>query len=302
MAAAETVASIVPTEGPAPAEVETLSSRDGTRLRACFFPAVGEARARVLVLHGFGEHAARYTRFASLLTPAGYEVVTLDYRGHGHAGGARGHCLSFSEFLDDVDALMTRVAARQGPSRTFLFGHSHGGTVALRWLLDADRATRSLGRPVDAVAVSSPFLAVKMAVPPLKLWAAKAARRISPRIKFPTALPASYVSHDPGVVTAYETDPLVHGIGTPGWFFALRTAQDEIHARAGEIRLPALFLVAGGDLIVDPERSKAVFERLGTEPAQRSLKVYPTLYHEIFNERDPAPVKDLLDWLKTRLA
>ena len=120
----------------------------------------------------------------------------------------------------------------------------------------------------------------------------------------PTYLTASEIdsrglSHDPAVVAAYDQDPLVFKTFNPHWFFEVRRVQEEVLERAGDICLPTLFLLGGSDPIADPGRSRAIFERLGSP--DKCLKVYPGLFHEVFNEVDRAwVVQDLLSWLDER--
>ncbi len=70
--------------------------------------------------------------------------------------------------------------------------------------------------------------------------------------------------------------------------------------RAGEISLPALFLVAGDDRVVDAAATREVFRRLGSE--DKRLLTYDGYFHEVLNEvgRDQV-LDDLRGWLDGRL-
>ncbi|MDA0366317.1 MAG: alpha/beta fold hydrolase, partial [Chloroflexi bacterium] len=48
------------------------------------------ARAVVVIAHGAAEHSLRYDRFANALNAAGYDVWSLDHRGHGRSPGPAG--------------------------------------------------------------------------------------------------------------------------------------------------------------------------------------------------------------------
>jgi alpha-beta hydrolase superfamily lysophospholipase len=67
---------------------KVTNAHDGTEIALHHWPHPG-ARAQVLVLHGYGEHAGRYRELAEALTAAGYDVVACDHRGHGSSGGHR---------------------------------------------------------------------------------------------------------------------------------------------------------------------------------------------------------------------
>ena len=60
-----------------------VRSRDGLDLRTYWWPAVGTARAHVLLVHGIAEHAGRYPRVVSQLPGAGIAIHTYDQRGFG---------------------------------------------------------------------------------------------------------------------------------------------------------------------------------------------------------------------------
>src|SRR5690554_1228976 len=54
-------------------------------------------RACILLVHGIGEHGARYNDWARRFVKLGFFVYALDYRGHGKAQGPRGFVHSLPE-------------------------------------------------------------------------------------------------------------------------------------------------------------------------------------------------------------
>jgi alpha-beta hydrolase superfamily lysophospholipase len=81
----------------------TIDNPDGltllTREWAC-----AEPRARMLIVHGIGEHSGRYEHVGSFFAERGLSVSSFDLRGHGLSTGERVHVESFDEYLDDVEA------------------------------------------------------------------------------------------------------------------------------------------------------------------------------------------------------
>jgi pimeloyl-ACP methyl ester carboxylesterase len=67
-------------------ETVTFRSADGTTLSAWFVPANGSNRT-VLLCHGVMDHKGGMMEFISHLHQASYNVLALDFRGHGHSGG-----------------------------------------------------------------------------------------------------------------------------------------------------------------------------------------------------------------------
>src|SRR5579864_123572 len=84
--------------------------------------------AVVGILHGYGEHAGRYAHVMGAWSDRGIASVAIDMRGHGRAGGKRGFCERFDEYLADVLELERLTREKNVPA--FLFGHSLGGLVA----------------------------------------------------------------------------------------------------------------------------------------------------------------------------
>ena len=63
--------------------------RDGLKLHLNNWP-VAQPRARMLIVHGLGEHSGRYAALASELNAQGISVRAFDHRGHGRSPGKCG--------------------------------------------------------------------------------------------------------------------------------------------------------------------------------------------------------------------
>ena len=100
-------------------------------------------------------------------------------------------------------------------------------------------------------------------------------------------LPADAVSRDPEVVAAYEADPLVHHGKLPaGIAKALIGVGETMPQRAASLTAPLLVVHGGQDKLIPVEGSRRLLECVG--PIDAHLKVYPELYHEVFNEPERA--------------
>lgn len=255
-------------------------------------------RGRVVIVHGYAEHCGRYDELVAALDAAGYECHLLDLRGHGRSGGVRGFVPRFGDYLADFERFLARIeevqpAARErGTVPRVLLGHSLGGLFALDFVLTHPDA-------FDVLAVSSPFLKPAMDIPWLKASLAALASKLAPTLLTPSEIDSRGLSHDAAIVAAYDHDPLVFKTFNAHWFFEVQRAQEEVFAGAAAIRLPVLFLLGGADPIADPERSRAVFARLGS--TDKHLAVYQGFLHEVFNETGrERVVSDLLAWLGER--
>jgi alpha-beta hydrolase superfamily lysophospholipase len=209
----------------------------------------------------------------------------------------RGFVPRFADYLSDLELFLARIdevrpAPAGGEVPRVLLGHSLGGLIALDFVLTHPST-------FDALAVSSPFLKPAIEVPWLKAGLAAITSKLAPTLLTPSEIDSRGLSHDPAVVAAYDHDPLVFKTFNAHWFFEVQRAQEEVFAGAAPIRLPALFLLGGADPIADPERGRAVFERLGS--ADKRLEVYQGFLHEVFNETGRERVlSDLLAWLGER--
>ena len=86
----------------------SIESADGTKLAYRAWPKPGAA-ITFAVVHGLGDHAGRYERFAEGMAKHGMGTYAVDLRGHGKSAGQRGHVDSWSQWTDDVSAFVKHV-------------------------------------------------------------------------------------------------------------------------------------------------------------------------------------------------
>ncbi|KGE04804.1 alpha/beta hydrolase [Pseudohaliea rubra] len=273
--------------GLAAAGEERLS--DGTFFRHW---SVAAPVAVVLLAHGAGEHSGRYDAVAAWLKDRGIAVFAPDHRGHGESPGHRAHIDRFSDFFVPLDTLRDRIGETYPDAPCFLVGHSMGGLIAARYLLD--RQDRFTGAVLSGAALA-------VAEPPSApaIWINRLLAALFPTLGV-LQLDASEISRDPAVVAAYRADPLVHtGKFTARFVVELFSAMGEVAARRGELRLPLLVMHGDADVMTAPAGSEAFVAGVGAE--DKTLRLYPGLYHEIFNEPERETVlADLYDWLRAR--
>ncbi|SKB84223.1 alpha/beta hydrolase [Sphingopyxis flava] len=245
-------------------------------------------KAVVLLAHGYAEHAGRYAHVAERLTDAGYAIYAVDHWGHGKSDGTRGFVPRFSAFIDGMAELLTLVEVQHGGTPRLLLGHSMGGLIATLFLIERQDA-------FVAAALSGP--AIVPAAPPsrMTIYLSRFLSRFFPRLGV-LALDAEGVSRDPDVVAAYRADPLVYKgkIGArlgKEFMDAMAAAQ----ADAEKITLPILLQHGDADTLTAPSGSRYLFEHVSS--ADKTLKIYPGLFHEIYNEPERGEVlDDLIGW------
>lgn len=126
---------------------------DGVRLRAGHWSA-NTPKGSILLFNGRTEYLEKYGRVARDLTEAGYSMLSMDWRGQGLSDrvtdDARlGHIDDFADYQLDVAAFVALAEEIGLPKPWYLIGHSMGGCIGLRALLD--------GLPVEKAVFSAPM-------------------------------------------------------------------------------------------------------------------------------------------------
>ncbi|WP_102145981.1 alpha/beta hydrolase [Mycobacterium hubeiense] len=251
------------------------------------------ARGLVVLSHGFGEHARRYDHVAQRFGEAGLLTYALDHRGHGRSGGKRVYLRDLSEYTGDFHTLVGIAADEHPDLRRIVLGHSMGGGIVFAYGVD---------HPDDytAMVLSGPAVAAQSVVSPVMVALAKLLGKIVPGLPV-EQLDANAVSRDPDVVAAYNADPLVwHGKVPAGVARALLKVGETMPQRAGALSKPLLVVHGEHDKLIPVEGSYRLVECVASEDV--NLKVYPELYHEVFNEPERALVlDDVTSWIETHL-
>ena len=251
-------------------------------------------RAVVGILHGYADHAARYAHVMEAWAELGLASIALDMRGHGRAGGPRGYCSRFQEYLDDAACLAALVGEHLPDVPAFLYGHSFGGLVAIHTALRSPR-------PWRGVLLSGPYLERAIAVPPVKLLAARLASRLVPRLSLPAGIRGEHVTHDPVMAARYDTDPLVFGNANVRWFTEAERAQAQALAGAPAFTLPLRVVFGGEDPIARLSAGRAFVDAAGS--ADKTFDERAGLRHEVVNEIEWKPVVSAMaDWIVRRAA
>ena len=269
---------------------------DGTELFVSVAPApAGDPHGTVVLVHGLGEHSGRHVHVTERIVRSGWSVVTYDQRGHGRSSGRRGALPRATALLEDLAEILDFAS---GPRRV-LFGHSMGGAVAARFVAEEISSTpASWARSVDGLVLSSPALVTDLS--PMDRAKLAVFGLLAPNLQVPNGLDSGKLSHDPEVVQAYRTDPLVHNRVTPRLVRFIRSAGRHARSAAAHWRVPTLLMWAGEDALVPPRGSR---EFAAAAPATIvQAHEFPPLYHEIFNELEPARAEVLAmlgNWLES---
>lgn len=267
-------------------------TEDGLRLHQRDWTA-SHPRARLLLVHGLGEHCGRYERLAGELAEAGISVRGYDHRGHGRSPGERARIAPHG---DQLARDLIRVHARytaEGKDLPFVLGHSLGGLVAAY-------AVTLLGLKPRGLVLSSPALLTRASG--IERGLTRFLSGVAPQLRLSSRLSATHLSHDRHVIDDYLHDPLNHRLISVRLAHFIFAAGPQAIAQAANLSVPTLLQFAADDHLVDPAGSRA----FASAAPQRKLEVheYLRLYHEIYNEAEPERSRvlaDLVRWIELRL-
>ncbi len=149
-------------EGPDGSAAYWIRADDGVRLRVAHYPATAASLGTVLLFPGRTEYVEKYGRTAVDLSAAGYDTLTIDWRGQGLADRMLadvrvGHVALFADYQRDVAAMLAAVDALGLPRPLNLIAHSMGGCIGLRSVMD--------GLPVKACVFTGPMWGIRMSRP-----------------------------------------------------------------------------------------------------------------------------------------
>jgi len=260
--------------------------------RQAWLPDKKDIRASVVLLHGLGEHSGRYAEVAGHLVAAGCAVYALDHRGHGRSGGHRVVVDRFAHAVEDIHTLIRHAKNEQKRKPLFLLGHSMGGALAISTAIKH-------GSDIDALILSGPAVALDGA-PPLIGPISSLLSLLAPKMGLFSIDPA-LVSRDQSMVDAYASDPLnAHGKVPARTLSEIVKFVAVVPALLHAIKMPLLVQHGSEDKLAGVKGSEMVVKRVSSTDV--TLKVYPGLYHEIYNElpADRAQVfADLVAWIKS---
>ncbi|MGI2329065.1 lysophospholipase [Planococcus sp. YIM B11945] len=266
-------------------EERMIPSYDGTKLFTRIEKAENQ-KAVAVISHGLAEHLGRYDAMAETLLKHGFTVYRYEQRGHARSEGERTFFKDFNEMPDDLKTIMDLAKKENSGQAVFLIGHSMGGFTAAAF------GTKYPGQATGIVLSGALTRYNKELFGPL-----------------PMELPADTyldnelgegVCSDPAVVKAYEEDPLVEKKISVGLINEFAPGIAWLKEKAEDFIDPVLVLHGNEDGLVAEKDSRDFYGEIGSK--DKTLKIYASLMHEIFNE----PVKykiydEVIGWIDERI-
>lgn len=249
----------------------------------------GEPTGGVTVVHGAGDHGARYADFADRLATDGWAVSVPDLRGHGETEGERGHCNGLPEVIRDLDSIQDHLTIFAPGMPLALVGQGLGGLFTLAYLI------QNPGRVRTAV-VLSPTLSPHFHVPEKKSGLAAMFKRVKPTTPGTIGHTPDAMFADAGARSAWTSDPLVHDVATVRTGEVVQEVAQLVKSRASEIDVPVLLLHGADDGVASVEESRAL------AGGNVEVRVIDGCKHDLLHDAKKDEVEQTIrDWLKSKL-
>lgn len=272
----------------------TFEAADGS-LIAYYKYVLSDAKAGIVISHGFTEFAAKYGEWIYLFLRAGYSVFFLEHRGHGESARAvedieRVHVDSYEEYVQDIHTFMTKIVIPEnGRNPCFLYAHSMGGAIGTLTIEEYPTL-------FDAAVLSAPMFSINMGAFPV--WLAKLVARLQIKRKkgkefavgqhgydrnekFEESCSLSkarfrYIEKKRDENVNYHTSG-----GTYSWALASLLAQKKAVSseNVAKIMIPVLLFQAGNDTLVHPKGQEKFVKQCKTA----EMIIVTDSKHEIYN-------------------
>lgn len=285
---------------------------DGARLFARFWPAPKDASTSsstsltlapthkpnltptplVILVHGLGEHAARYQQVADALCRSGCDVYIFDLRGHGQSDGKRGDTPSFQRLVLDLDQFFSLVAARSSTKRLdwsqrsreerpLLVAHSMGGIIAAHFAWQFPHS-------VQRLVLISPYFRAAFTPKWWRLALGKIFYRWWPSFSLNVGLKLKHLAKDDAIRKSITHDPLMHQRLSARWAIEAIDAGERLLAMTERFPVEADILHGDQDRVTSFAAVQEWVARqnsLGPLPPIRFIPI-PGGYHQIHNDAE----------------
>ncbi|MDX1499742.1 MAG: alpha/beta hydrolase [Woeseiaceae bacterium] len=296
-------------------EENRLKAAAGHEIRVLTWHPESQPTAVIQVLHGLGEHAGRYARFAKAAAARGFALGAHDHRGHGPGSPHPGHFADeggWQHVVDDAGIVNEALRETFPGLPVVMLGHSMGSYLAQHFAMHSGALLAGLLLSASTWPRRGE-LALLGVVARVEAWrhGPRGMSALLHRLGFdnfnrrfePARTALDWLSRDPDEVDRYLADPLCGGPYTTRLWRDLLEGLMPLGSNRSLERIPAdlpILITGGTD---DPVGGERALTRLATHYAQTGhgrlkVRIYEGGRHEMLNEinRDEVTA-DWLDWI-----
>ncbi|KAK8280735.1 hypothetical protein V6Z12_D09G194800, partial [Gossypium hirsutum] len=272
------------------------SARGETLFTQSWTPVSVVVRGVVVLLHGLNEHSGRYSDFAKQLNANGFKVYGMDWIGHGGSDGLHAYVHSLDHAVTDMKIFLEKVLAENPGLPCFCFGHSTGGAIVLKAVLDP-----KIEAQVSGIILTSPAVGVQPSHP-IFVVLAPVVSFLLPRYQVSITNKKNMpVCRDPEALVAKYSDPLVYTgpLRVRTGYEILRTTS-YLQQNMNRLRVPLLVLHGTDDTVTDPQASQKLYEAAAS--TDKTIKLFEGLLHDLLFELERETIMDdIIQWLNCRV-
>lgn len=250
-------------------------------------------KAAVAIVHGYAEHSGRYAHVAEDLGRHEFATFSYDQQSHGRSSGKGTFIQSYEELVDDLGHFLHHIRPDVADLPLFLLGHSVGGLIASLAIVEKQPE-------IQGAILTGPYVTINQDIPSWLVTLADLIGTVAP--KLPTLkLEYRHITRDDDVLARHQSDSLVFKGRMPAITGReLNRAIGQVQQQMGRIQDPLLILHGGDDKIAPVTGSERLYEKAGS--ADKTLRIYEGLYHEILNEIERDEVlNDIVGWMNQRI-
>lgn len=248
-------------------------SDDGLRLHYRFHRNP-DAERTLVIMHGHGEHAGRYEKFASILAAERLSIAVYDARGAGKSEGREVYVETLEDYLRDLTAFMRHLGDHLSDQPIVLLGHSLGALVSMHWAL-------RFPHKITRLILSSPCFGIRLPSPLILMN--DFLNRFVPALVYQNPVYPPHLTHNPEEVENYKKDLLIKRKISVRLLSEMIRYGNLVDSEPDiDFPFPVFFLMAGLEKVVDKERTLRIFDRI--KAPNKKIRIFEGFYHEIFNE------------------
>lgn len=212
----------------------------------------------IVIVPGFGATATMFLGMQHFFYEQGYCSIILELRGHGFSDGTPGYVQNHSDYLKDVDQVITDVAEKNIP--VVICGHSNGGLTSINY-------TSKYSSKIESVVLFSPWLGLSQPLNVLENIVKKIAIKVYPKI----SLPMGKRGADPlGCTTSFvwqkilKVDKQIHTWASAGATNQAELTQSTLITETSKFSKPTIVIHATKDPVASYDICKKWFDDISS--------------------------------------
>ncbi len=263
----------------------------GLKIATTSWRPASTPRAVMVLVHGFNAHSGYMAWAGEQFAARGLAAYALDLRGRGESAGERFYVEKFSDYLTDVNTLVSQARSEYPGLPIYLLGHSAGGVIAASYVFEHQHEIAGL--------VCESF-AFDVGLPHLVQLALEGVGYLAPHVHV-FSLHNEDFSRDPHAVARMNNDPLIAKESQPAETAAeMLKAAERLKTNMPTFTVPVLIIHGTADKATRPAGSQYFYDHAAS--SDKTLRLYDGHFHDLLNDVDKEKVlSDVQAWLDARI-